>query len=194
MAERAASPTPSERARKDTEDRQREEEEQSKLPYKWTQTLEEADVTVPIPGNLKARDLTVDLKKTHIKVGVRGQEAIIDGDFPHPIQTDDSTWVLSTKADGSKEIAINLAKARGSNWWAHVVTTAPKIDTSKIQPENSKLSELDGETRGMVEKMMYDQEMKRQGKPTSDEQKKEDILKTFMAQHPEMDFSQAKMG
>jgi len=179
-------PTPEEEAAA----RAKELVEQAALPYKWTQTLEYVDLVIPVPPGTRARDLLVKIDRKKLTAGLKGKEPFISGELFKDVKVDDSTWSL----EDQKEISMRLEKRNTMEWWPHVVTSAPKIDVTKIQPENSKLSDLDGETRAMVEKMMFDQRQKEMGKPTSDEQKKFDMLEKFKAQHPEMDFSNVKMS
>jgi hypothetical protein len=77
-AERSSSPTPSERERLDREAKTKEAAEQAALPYKWTQTIQDADITIPVAANIRARDLNVVLTKTAIKVQMKGGETFID--------------------------------------------------------------------------------------------------------------------
>lgn len=133
------------------------------------------------------------MQSKKLTVGVKGQAPIIDGELHRKIKKDDSLWTIET--DGSqRSLQITFSKFEGQYWWDCVIEGDPKIDTQKIEPENSKLSDLDGETRGVVEKMMFDQNQKQKGLPTSEEQDKKNKMKAFMDAHPEMDFSKAKFS
>lgn len=75
------SPTPEEREKADAELKAKEAAEQATLPYKWTQTIKDVDVTIAVDAKYKGRDLDVKLTKTALRVAVKGQEPIIDVSF-----------------------------------------------------------------------------------------------------------------
>lgn len=158
--------------------------------YAWTQTLQEVNVNVPVPKGTKSRFVVCEIKKNHLKVGLKGQPPIIEGELYRPVKPDDCYWSIEDQSS----ISILLTKHDQMEWWRCLVKGDPEIDTQKVEPENSKLSDLDPETRKTVEKMMFDQRQKSMGLPTSDELQKQELLKKFMAEHPEMDFSRAKIS
>ncbi|MCL7023623.1 hypothetical protein MKW94_002539 [Papaver nudicaule] len=158
--------------------------------YSWTQSLQEVTINIPIPEGTKSRFVACEIKKNHLKVGLKGQPPILDGNFFQTVKVDDCFWSI----EDSKFISILLTKQNQMEWWKYVVKGEPEIDTQKVEPETSKLSDLDPETRSTVEKMMFDQRQKSMGLPTSEESQKQEMLKKFMAEHPEMDFSRAKIA
>jgi len=139
--------------------------------YRWTQSLEEVTMFVKLPDNVTSKQLDIQMKASTLKIGVKGQTPIIDGPLHKKIKTGDSLWTLET--DGAKRtLQLTFVKVDGMNWWNCIIEGDPKIDTQKVEPENSKLSDLDSETRSTVEKMMFDQQQNQKGLPTSEELQK----------------------
>jgi hypothetical protein len=45
----------------------------------WTQTLSDAELRVAVPFGTAARDAVVEIKRQHLKVGLKGQPPLLDG-------------------------------------------------------------------------------------------------------------------
>mmetsp|Transcript_39499 Transcript_39499/g.65505 ORF Transcript_39499/g.65505 Transcript_39499/m.65505 type:complete len:324 (+) Transcript_39499:71-1042(+) len=199
----AAAPASSDDVKPEGGDGEGEEEGKGATPinnggvcdnYRWTQTLQDLQVIVPVPKGTKAKFIDVQMLKKKLKVQVKGMSPIIDGELHQAIKMEDSTWsVEDNPKEDNRLVTLSMSKVNQMEWWKCVVVGDPEINTQKVEPENSKLSDLDGETRQTVEKMMYDQRQKANGLPTSEEESKQSMLKKFMEQHPEMDFSKAKV-
>ncbi|GMI76463.1 hypothetical protein HRI_001315600 [Hibiscus trionum] len=157
--------------------------------YSWTQTIQEVTVMVPVPPGTRSKFVDCQMKKSYLKVGLKGHPPVIDGYLFQVIKPDDCYWSM----EDNDSIAIVLSKQNQMEWWKCLIKGEPEIDTRKVEPESSRISDLDPETRRTVEKLMFDQRQKAMGHPTSDEIQKQAMLKQFMSMNPNMDFSNAKM-
>eukprot|EP00825_Cyclidium_porcatum_P048134 TRINITY_DN7979_c0_g1_i1.p1 TRINITY_DN7979_c0_g1~~TRINITY_DN7979_c0_g1_i1.p1 ORF type:complete len:335 (+),score=111.34 TRINITY_DN7979_c0_g1_i1:227-1231(+) len=165
--------------------------------YIWTQTLDELQVYIPIEKNITKKDLFIDIQPKSLVLKIN-QKEFMKGEWFEQIVAEDSCWTLEDsfiQDYKGKYIHLEIMKWKNQwHWWECVLKGDTKINTQKIQPESSNLSDLDGETRGTVEKMMFDMKQKQMGQPGSDELLKRDQLKDFMKSHPEMDFSKCKFN
>ncbi|KAK8511898.1 hypothetical protein V6N13_073728 [Hibiscus sabdariffa] len=157
--------------------------------YSWTQSIQEVTVIVPVPPGTRSKLVDCEMRKSYLKVGLKGHPPVIDGYLFQVIKPDDCYWSM----EDNDSISIVLSKQNQLEWWKCLIKGEPEIDTQKVEPESSRISDLDPETRRTVEKLMFDRRQKAMGLPTSDEIEKQAMLKQFMSMNPNMNFSNAKM-
>ena len=195
---------PSASPQKSGEEEEDDEEDKGKLrpnegngadleTYSWTQSLKEASIQIPVPQGTTSKQVVWEISRTHMTVGLKNApKPVLKGKLFADVRPDECHWTLED-LKGVKTLCIHLDKVGDMQWWDKIVDGEPAINTKKVQPDNSKLSDLDGETRQVVEKMMFDQRQKAMGKPSSEELKKMEILEKLQKANPNLDFSKVKL-
>mmetsp|Transcript_25354 Transcript_25354/g.65502 ORF Transcript_25354/g.65502 Transcript_25354/m.65502 type:complete len:352 (-) Transcript_25354:364-1419(-) len=149
--------------------------------YVWEQTIADVTIAVPLPAGTRSRDILCVIGRRHLKLQLKGGDVpVLDDDYPcddrnnqciwEQVKTEQSFWNF---ADG--KCTIYLEKERES-WWKSALHGHVEIDTTKVDSVK-RVEDYDGETQGAIRKIMFDQDQKRKGLPTSDELKNMDMIK-----------------
>ena len=119
-------------------------------------------------------DVQIKTKKLFVKL--KNQEMpIIDGELQEKVKVEDSFWSIEDK----KYINITFEKAYEAIWKT-VILGDQEIDPKTV--DNSKrIEEFDLETQGHLQKVLYEQERKRQGLPATDEEKQQKLMQEILA-------------
>ncbi len=134
--------------------------------FRWTQTIYECSIILPVPEGTRGRDLKVTLKSQMIQVQLKdNKKVLLEGTLKQKIRPDESTWTL----EGG---VLVLALDKGAKSWWEVVFDDEKeedrVDTTLIDTKRN-ISEYDDATQGMIRKILFDQRQERLGLPTSEE-------------------------
>ncbi|EGR27818.1 nuclear movement protein related, putative [Ichthyophthirius multifiliis] len=156
--------------------------------YKWSQSITDVTVEIQLPKNTRAKDVIIYiilqfLKRQIIKLIVnlnqdkfsiklkKTNEILIQGEYYEKIKIDDSTWNI----DDDFKFILTLEKGI-ETIWKTVFKGDPEIDATKV--DNTKpLDSFDNETQSALRKIMYEQQRKQMGLPTSEEEKQLELLK-----------------
>lgn len=93
--------------------------------YTWNAGEEEGSgeiqVWVPIEDGVKGKDLDIKITQKQLKVGVKGQEPIID-DVPfRTLECEDCSWEIDKDKDGKRCVVLTLAKKGKWDNWEYLV-------------------------------------------------------------------------
>lgn len=109
--------------------------------YDWQQSKTEVEVWFPVPDNLRAKDIAVDVRGTHLAVTFAG-ETYMEGTLYDSVIPDECNWQLDFEgkdASGGEisRVWLTLMKKTPSarnQFWQSLVLGDAKVDTSPLGP------------------------------------------------------------
>ena len=111
------------------------------------------------------------ITSSHVKVSKKDKTVILSGEIFGPINVEETTWTLEDKIK-----LVILFEKKSELIWKTVFKGDPEIDVSKVD-NTKKLDEFDNDTQGALRKVVYEQQRKRMGLPTTEEEKQMEMLK-----------------
>lgn len=108
--------------------------------YWWSQNKTEVSVRIPVPGDLKSKDIR--FKVTASRLEVRFVQAasgdpvdLLVGPWPKRIKADDTTWFIEESEKEGRHIAVQLVKAEVMEKWPCLIEADghPQIDTGLLR-------------------------------------------------------------
>eukprot|EP00668_Euglena_longa_P028882 GGOE01036215.1.p1 GENE.GGOE01036215.1~~GGOE01036215.1.p1 ORF type:complete len:181 (-),score=35.40 GGOE01036215.1:166-675(-) len=140
---------------------------EEKYGYTWTQNDDEVIVNMNFPGGVSAKSLAVVFGVNTLCVGFKGKDPMFKGKLHSGVKEEDCTWLL----EGGNTLVIYLKKLnlKHEEWWPRVIEGHQGINLKLIKPPAKHVQDLDDGAKSVIQKMMFDQQQKRLGLPTSDE-------------------------
>eukprot|EP00882_Tetradesmus_deserticola_P008802 GHRQ01009286.1.p1 GENE.GHRQ01009286.1~~GHRQ01009286.1.p1 ORF type:complete len:161 (+),score=43.85 GHRQ01009286.1:348-830(+) len=101
--------------------------------YEWDQTLTEVNMYVPVPPDMRAKEIFCDISKQHLKFGRQDNPPFLDMDLFKAVKVSDCIWTLEDNV-----MHITLAKLeQGEPWLA--VLQGHELDPAKQQEDQQRL-------------------------------------------------------
>mmetsp|Transcript_1182 Transcript_1182/g.2164 ORF Transcript_1182/g.2164 Transcript_1182/m.2164 type:complete len:196 (-) Transcript_1182:43-630(-) len=143
--------------------------------YNWSQSISEVTLQIPVPKGTKSRDLLVKIHPKKLFIQLKSQsEPLIDGELAEKVKVEDSFWSV----EDNQFIIITFEKAYEAIWKT-IIVGDKEIDPKTVD-NSKKIEEFDLETQGHLQKVLYEQERKRNGLPTTEEKENQRKIEEIM--------------
>jgi len=104
--------------------------------YEWEQSLDEVNIWIKPPPGVTSKHLDIDIKYTHLKVGIKGNPPFLNEDTAGEVIIAESFWSFD-QSDG--EITINLQKMKKGEMWISALNGHGELDPLTKEEDKKRI-------------------------------------------------------